>query len=138
MKPVTMIVIGCGGRGTTYADYAAMHPDQARVVGAADPREFYRNHMAAKHGIPGKNVAADWRPLADRPRFADAVLICTPDQVCIGSSVPSSARWHESFFRLPPQSAGLTSAKDTEFHLGDGPLHRYCRRLGYWDHPGCC
>jgi len=79
MKPVTMIVIGCGGRGTTYADYAAMHPEQAHIVGAADPREFYRNRMAARHGIPGDNVAADWRPLADRPRFADAALICTPD-----------------------------------------------------------
>jgi predicted dehydrogenase len=74
-----MIVIGCGGRGTTYADYAAMHPDQARVVGAADPREFYRRRMAEKHAIAGENVSADWRPLADRPRFADAALICTPD-----------------------------------------------------------
>jgi predicted dehydrogenase len=79
MKPVTMVVIGCGGRGTTYADYAAMHPDQARVVGAADPREFYRRRMAEKHAIAGENVAADWRPLADRSRFADAALICTPD-----------------------------------------------------------
>jgi predicted dehydrogenase len=79
MKPITMLIVGAGGRGNTYADYAAMHPDQAQVVGVAEPREFYRNRMAKTHAIPAANVFADWRPAADRPRLADAVLICTPD-----------------------------------------------------------
>jgi predicted dehydrogenase len=74
-----MIVIGAGGRGGAYASYVADHPDQARIVGVAEPRDGHRTRMAAKHGIPVEHVFRCWREVAARPRFADAVLICTQD-----------------------------------------------------------
>ena len=42
MAPITLIIIGAGSRGANYAEYAISHPDQAEVVGVADPREHYR------------------------------------------------------------------------------------------------
>ncbi|GCE09452.1 Gfo/Idh/MocA family protein [Dictyobacter aurantiacus] len=79
MKPVTLLIIGAGSRGKMYAGYAQKHPDQVEVVGVADPRDYYRTHLATIHEVPNDNVVSDWQELADRPKFADAVVIATPD-----------------------------------------------------------
>ncbi len=81
MKPVQIIVIGAGDRGSTYASYASARPDLAQVVGVAEPREEHRRQMAEGHNIPEGNVTADWHELADRPKFADAVFVTTPDSL---------------------------------------------------------
>lgn len=79
MPPVTMLIIGAGGRGTAYAQFADIHPDLAKVVGVAEPRDFYRNRLATGHAIPPRNVFTDWREAAERPRLADAAFVCTQD-----------------------------------------------------------
>jgi len=81
MPPVTIIVIGAGGRGSGYAAYVADHPNEGKVVGVAEPRDLYRNRLAEAHGIPPEHVFADWTDVAERPRLADAVLICTHDEL---------------------------------------------------------
>lgn len=48
-KPVTIIVLGGGQRGLTYAHYAIQHPDLAKVVAVADPREHRRKLFARQH-----------------------------------------------------------------------------------------
>src|SRR6516162_7029952 len=81
MAPVSLIVIGAGQRGAGYARWARRHPDRASVVAVAEPSPLRRARLAAEHGIPTGNVAADWRELAGRGRLADAVLICTQDRM---------------------------------------------------------
>jgi len=78
-QPISAIVIGAGGRGTTYATFALHNPDRLRIVGVAEPREFYRTRLANQHHIPAENIFHDWRDLAARPRFADAAIITTQD-----------------------------------------------------------
>ena len=46
MYPVNLIIIGAGSRGSSFARFAAEHPDLARVVGVAEPRSFYRQRVA--------------------------------------------------------------------------------------------
>jgi len=79
MKAVTLLIVGAGDRGTNYARYALHHPDEARIVAVAEPRDFYRERLAKVHNIPRTNVFRDWRDLANRPRLADAVIIATQD-----------------------------------------------------------
>ena len=67
MPPIKLIIIGAGSRGANYAEYAISHPDQAQVVGVADPREYYRTQLAGRHSIPTENVFADWRRLPSAP-----------------------------------------------------------------------
>ena len=81
MEPVSIVVIGAGQRGVGYARWARRHPDRASVVAVAEPSLARRARLAAEHGIPAGNVAADWRELAGRGRLADAVLICTQDRM---------------------------------------------------------
>ena len=79
MAPITLLVIGAGNRGKIYTRYALAHPEQVRVIGVAEPREFFRTRMAQAHNITPENVVTDWQELAARPKFADAVIITTPD-----------------------------------------------------------
>ncbi|MGR4878638.1 Gfo/Idh/MocA family protein [Streptomyces sp. LARHCF249] len=77
---VTLAVVGAGDRGTAHAAWALAHPERARVVAVAEPRELRRSRLAAAHGLDSGAAVDDWRALAARGRVADAVLICTLDR----------------------------------------------------------
>lgn len=77
MKPARLLIVGAGSRGTTYAANARQHPHQAVVVGAAEPRDFYRDRLAEEHRIPRTHVFRDWQEAAGRPALADAMVIAT-------------------------------------------------------------
>ncbi len=79
MGVVKIIIAGAGGRGSGYSEYAGIHPDQAKIVGVAEPRDYYRDRMAREHGIAEENVYRDWRDMAESEVFADAVIIATQD-----------------------------------------------------------
>lgn len=87
MKRVDVIIVGAGSRGTCYGDYIAAHPAAARVVGVAEPRDFFRDQMVRRHGIVAENAVRDWPELAARKKFADAVIIATPDAVHVEPAV---------------------------------------------------
>ena len=79
MKAARLIVVGAGSRGTTYASYASEHRESVRIVGVAEPRDAWRERMVRTHAVPATHATADWRNLLAEPRFADAVVIATPD-----------------------------------------------------------
>lgn len=85
--PVTAIVLGAGGRGMTYSQFALAHPDRLKIVGVAEPRVWNREHVANTYQIPTENVTADWRELAARPRFADAAIIATQDAMHVEPAI---------------------------------------------------
>ncbi|ETW04903.1 hypothetical protein, variant 1 [Aphanomyces invadans] len=78
-EPVRAIVVGAGQRGRTYAQYALEHPDLFKVVGVAEPRQYWRNYMASTHDISSQFVFEDWTTAAATPKFADCVIIATQD-----------------------------------------------------------
>ncbi|RPJ51763.1 MAG: gfo/Idh/MocA family oxidoreductase [Chloroflexi bacterium] len=80
MNPVTILLIGAGSRGSAFARFIRTVPDQARIAGVAEPRPFYRQRIVDTDQIAPENAAADWQALAARPKFADAVIIATPDR----------------------------------------------------------
>lgn len=79
MQPVKVIIIGAGGRGWGYAKYALKCPERMRVVGVAEPRDFHRQRIVGEHALPEAAAFRDWREVAARPKFADAVIIGTQD-----------------------------------------------------------
>ena len=79
-RPVSVLVLGAGDRGTSLANFALDHPDRMNVVGVAEPRTAYRDAMVEKHGITQERIFTDWQQALEQPGIADAVLICTQDQ----------------------------------------------------------
>lgn len=76
----TAILIGAGLRGKTYTDFAVRNPDYLDIVAVAEPLEDRRNYIKETHGIGDENCYNDWREILDRPKFADAAIICTMDR----------------------------------------------------------
>ncbi|NLE67030.1 MAG: Gfo/Idh/MocA family oxidoreductase [Lentisphaerae bacterium] len=101
MEPVKMLVLGAGGRGGVYADFVANNPDKAAVVGVAEPRDFYRNRIAAAHRIPEDRVFRSWEQAAALPRFADAVLICTQDSMHTAPALAFARRKYHILLEKP-------------------------------------
>jgi len=131
MAPVSLVIIGAGERGADYARWARRHPDRAAVAGVAEPREVRRGRFAAEHGIPARNVAADWRDLAGRGRLADAVLICTQDRMHADPAEAFAAAGYHILLEKPmaPDEAGcrriVAAVEKAGVMLAVGHVMRY-------------
>lgn len=81
MKPVDVAVIGAGNRGgEAYARFALENPHDARVVAVAERDDARRERLCTVHGVRDGAAFAEWESLLERPKLADAVLICTGDR----------------------------------------------------------
>ena len=80
-KPITVVVIGAGNRGYTYARYAQKFPNAMKVVGVADLSDFRRERMQKEHNIPAENAFGHYNDFLSKPKMADAVIIATPDNL---------------------------------------------------------
>lgn len=80
-KPVTVIIIGAGGRGNAYATYAKRYPNAMQIVGVSDINENRRNAMADAFKVKKENRFGDFSEVFKKGKLADAVIISTPDDV---------------------------------------------------------
>ena len=80
-RQISIVVIGAGSRGNVYARYAEAWPDAVKVVGVSDILEHRCRKMADKHGVDAEHRFGDWSEVFKVPKFADAVVISTPDDV---------------------------------------------------------
>ncbi|UKS24784.1 Gfo/Idh/MocA family oxidoreductase [Paenibacillus sp. HWE-109] len=81
MRKITVALIGAGQRGVNYAGYALEHPDQLQVVAVAEPNTSRRHNFQALHGLSDEFCFESWEDLLGKPNLADAVLICTQDNM---------------------------------------------------------
>ena len=78
-KPITAIVLGAGNRGNVYGRYAVANPADVQMVGVAEPVAFRNERFAKTHQIAEKYRFQTWEDVFSVPKFADAVIISTPD-----------------------------------------------------------
>ncbi|KAF9534142.1 hypothetical protein CPB83DRAFT_866421 [Crepidotus variabilis] len=87
-SPVTIVVVGCGQRGKSYAKYAQHCPGRLKVVAIAEPRPKTRQYFAALHNVDKTLVFNTWQELLVASKetintvgkpLADAVLIAVQD-----------------------------------------------------------
>ncbi|XP_059808079.1 putative 4,5-dihydroxyphthalate dehydrogenase isoform X2 [Hypanus sabinus] len=78
--PVKVLIIGAGNRGQIYSSFAKDFPERMKVVGVADCRQVARRNLQMKYSVADYNVFDDWRGAASQEKFADAVIIATPDR----------------------------------------------------------
>ena len=96
-----MIVAGAGGRGYGFVDYARKHPDELKIVGVAEPRQFYRERVVNEHGIPAEHVFTDWKDMAKLAKFADCVAICTQDPMHADPAIAFAAKGYHMLLEKP-------------------------------------
>jgi predicted dehydrogenase len=131
MASVSMIVIGAGARGNVYASFACAQPDKARIVGVAEPREFYRKRIAEQHHVPAANVAADWRELAARPKLADAALICTQDDLHVEPALACIQQGYHVLLEKPMGQKEADTRRVAQAAIQAGIMFAVCHVLRY-------
>ena len=82
MTPIDTIIVGAGGRGGSYGQFALEYPQELRVTGVAEPDKIRRERMVSRHDIAPRMVFDDWQSLLASPqRKAATIINCTMDRV---------------------------------------------------------
>ncbi len=100
-RKITAIVLGAGARGNTYGDYAVRYPEELDIVGVAEPIVVRRERFSERHAIPEADQFVTWEYVFDRPKFADAVFITTPDDLHYGPAMQALALGYDLLLEKP-------------------------------------
>lgn len=111
-RAVTAITLGAGARGNVYGNFALAYPDHLQIVGVADPSDVRRTSYADRHAIAADAQFAHWAEVFERPKFADAVIVSTPDDL-----------------HFAPCMAALEAGYDVLLEKPIAPTESQCRAL---------
>ncbi len=100
-EPVTAITLGAGARGNVYGNYGVEFPNELKIVGVAEPIPGRNESYATKHGIPSEQRFVTWEHVFDQPKFADAVIISTPDHLHYGPCMQALAMGYDVLLEKP-------------------------------------
>lgn len=100
-KPVTAITLGAGNRGNVYGGYALQYADQLDIIGVAEPIALRNERYAKKHNIKEENRFNTWEDVFKRPKFADAIIITTPDNLHYGPCMKALEMGYDVLLEKP-------------------------------------
>ncbi len=100
-KPVTAITLGAGNRGNVYGGYALQHANQLNIIGVAEPIAIRNERYAQKHTIKTENRFNTWEDVFKKPKFADAVIISTPDNLHYGPCMKALEMGYDILLEKP-------------------------------------
>jgi predicted dehydrogenase len=100
-RPITAITLGAGARGNIYGNFALEYPEQIDIVGVAEPIPIRNDRYAAAHGIPDEHRFVTWEHVFDRPKFADAIIITTPDDLHYGPCMAALRMGYDILLEKP-------------------------------------
>ncbi|MCC7465974.1 MAG: Gfo/Idh/MocA family oxidoreductase [Saprospiraceae bacterium] len=100
-RPITVVTIGAGNRGNVYGNYALSHPDEMDIVGVAEPVQVRNDRYTQKHNIQAENRFDTWERVFEKPKFADAVLITTPDNLHYGPCMAALKAGYDVLLEKP-------------------------------------
>lgn len=100
-RPITIVIVGYGSRGKNYASYAAKFPDIVKVVGVSDINDFRKEACAKKYNIPAERQFGDFHEILSVPKFADAMVIATPDDLHFEPCMKALAMGYDVLLEKP-------------------------------------
>lgn len=100
-KAVTAITLGAGARGNVYGNYAVRYPENLDIVGVAEPIKIRNERYTKKHNIPDANRFDTWERVFERPKFANAIIITTPDNLHYGPCMKALEMGYDILLEKP-------------------------------------
>lgn len=80
-RPVSIVAIGAGNRTNKYLEYVRRNPDKARLIGVVELNDLRRQKIADEFDLDASCCYTDYRDFFRSPLKADAVMICTPENM---------------------------------------------------------
>jgi len=100
-QAVTAITLGAGNRGNVYGNYASEYPEHLKIVGVAEPIPIRNERYCKQHSIKKKNSFVTWEHVFEQPKFADAIIITTPDNLHYGPCMKALAMGYDVLLEKP-------------------------------------
>ncbi len=100
-QPITAVVLGAGNRGNVYGRYALANPNDIKMIGVAEPIPFRNDKFAKAHGISEQHRFKTWEDVFKVPKFADAIIISTPDYLHYGPAMKALAMGYHVLLEKP-------------------------------------
>lgn len=100
-KTVTAIVCGAGNRGNVYGNYALNYPTELNIVGVAEPIPLRQERFSKKHNIDDDKRFVTWEHVFEQEKFADAIIITTPDDLHHGPAMKALAMGYDLLLEKP-------------------------------------
>jgi len=100
-------------------------------VAVAEPRQYHRETFASKHRLAPENVFTDWSDIASKDKFADAVIITTPDIVHVAPAIAFANKGYHILLEKPMAiseedcGAIAKAVQDNNVILAVGHVMRY-------------
>ena len=79
--PVSIVAIGAGNRTNKYLEYVKQHPDKVKLVGVVELNDIRRHKVAEHFRLDASCCYSDYQEFFRSPLKADAVMICTPENM---------------------------------------------------------
>lgn len=131
MSRKKIIIVGSGSRGTLYSDLLKQYSDKIQVVGVAEPRQFWRTRIVQEHGIPKENVFKDWAEPLQCEKFADAVIIATPDNLHVDPAIAYAKQGYHILLEKPMAPTASQCRQIVETVRANNVLFAVCHVLRY-------
>ncbi|MFF5789685.1 Gfo/Idh/MocA family protein [Streptomyces sp. NPDC012693] len=128
VKTLRLLLVGAGGRGSTYATYAA-GTGRAEVVAIAEPD--HDRAAAARERHPGAELFDDWRALAQKAPDADAVVIATQDTEHLEPAVRFAELGYHILLEKPMATSEEDARQITKAVQKAGVMLAVCHVLRY-------
>ncbi len=100
-RPATCVIVGHGGRGSTYSGFALQIPKEWKVVAVAEPIDYRRDACVVAHSIPRENAFTTWEHVFERPKLADVAVVTTQDAMHLGPALAALDRGYDLLLEKP-------------------------------------
>ena len=88
MNPLKTIIVGGGHRSLIYASLAELKPEKMQIVGIVDTDGIRRKYISERFNIPEEHCFESVEQLVAVPRFADAAINGTMDDIHVKTTIP--------------------------------------------------
>ncbi len=130
-KAVTAITLGAGNRGNVYGNYATQYPKELNIVGVAEPIKIRKKRYMKKHDIKKKHSFKTWEDVFKVPKFADAIIITTPDDLHYGPCMEALKMGYDVLLEKPISPSEKECRDIFELSEQTGRIVAVCHVLRY-------
>jgi len=134
MKPIRILIIGAGNRGNTYASYSKSFPNEMEIIAVAEPNVQKRNLFAEEYKLKPSYCFNSWEEALKGERLAEAVIICTQDQMHVKPALAALKLDYHVLLEKPMATSEDDCKKLAEAGLNTNKIFGLCHVLRFTSH----
>ena len=130
-KPITVAILGGGGRGGVVSDWCQRHPYAAKVVAVAEPLAERRQRIAERNQIAADMQFESWEQLLAKPKLADAVCNMLMDRLHLPAALKALGKGYHMLLEKPMATSLEDCTAIERAAVSSGKVVSVCHSMRY-------